>query len=278
MKLITTKEELDAVILSLRSGREDPGHCEKRSDEAIPLLCSKTLALVPTMGALHAGHLSLVDIAEQHADTTIVSIFVNPLQFGPNEDFSKYPRTLEKDLELLAGKKVDYVFAPSVEELYSTEAKKITADFEISNKLCGLARPGHFDGVCTVVNLFFELIEPDYAIFGEKDYQQLMVIQEMVSRLELPVKIIPAPIMREADGLAMSSRNRYLSEFDRKLAANIYKELSCLKENFSNENLKIAKDKLEKLGFKVEYLESHWDRIFVAAKLGTTRLIDNVVI
>ncbi len=257
MKLITTRKEL----LEIRN-----------------LLYSKTIALVPTMGALHKGHLSLVDIAEKHADITIVSIFVNPLQFGPNEDFSKYPRTLENDIKLLADKKVDYVFAPSVEELYSTEAKKITANVEISNKLCGLARPGHFDGVSTVVNLFFELIEPDVAVFGEKDYQQLMVIQEMVSRLKLPVKIIPAPIVREPDGLAMSSRNRYLSEPDRKLAANIYKELSWLKENFSVENLETTKDKLEKLGMQVEYLEEHWDRVFVAAKLGTTRLIDNISI
>ncbi len=229
----------------------------------------KKVALVPTMGALHEGHLSLAEIAKQHAEIVWVSIFVNPLQFGPSEDFSKYPKTLENDLKMLEGLGVDYVWAPSVEEMYAGEVNNIYADPELTNKLCGLNRPGHFDGVCTVVKLLFDLIQPDVAVFGEKDYQQLMVIKEMVARLKLPVEIIGAPILREPSGLAMSSRNRYLNETERKLADNIYKSIR-------DNDLVSARNNLESLGMKVEYLEVHWGRIFVAAKIGSTRLIDNV--
>ncbi len=254
MQLITTRKELAEVQKSYQA---------------------KKIALVPTMGALHEGHLSLVEIAKKHADIVWVSIFVNPLQFGPSEDFSKYPRTLENDLKMLEGLGVDYIWAPSVEEMYGEPAKSIQANPELTNRLCGLNRPGHFDGVCTVVNLLFDLIQPDIAVFGEKDYQQLMVIKEMVARLKLPIEIIGAPILREASGLAMSSRNRYLNPTERKLADNIYQVLSGLK---TERDLAQAKDKLENLGIKVEYLEIYWNRIFIAARVGSTRLIDNLVI
>ncbi len=242
-------------------------------------LQAKKKALVPTMGALHEGHLSLVEIARKHADLVGVSIFVNPLQFGPNEDFSKYPRTLEKDLELLKKLNVDYIFTPTVEEVYPAVIDHIQADSDIANRLCGINRPGHFDGVCTVVKRLFDLLKPDIAIFGEKDYQQLMVIQEMTTRLNLPIEIIGAPIIRESNGLAMSSRNQYLSESDKKLASNIYQTLSYLSSLNSTSEIDLdqAKNKLEKMGIKIEYLELHWDRIFIAARIGSTRLIDNVL-
>ncbi len=236
----------------------------------------KAVAFVPTMGALHAGHLALVEEAKKLADIVWVSIFVNPLQFGPNEDFNKYPRTLENDIKLLETLGVDYVWAPSVDEMYgATEPITIQANPELANKLCGLSRPGHFDGVCTVVNLLFYLIKPDYAVFGEKDFQQLTIITEMVERLKLPVKIIPVATLRETNGLALSSRNKYLSAAEKELASNIYKTISSLKAVTEND-LTQAKNKLESLGIKVEYLESHWNRILVAARVGTTRLIDNI--
>ena len=260
-RLITTREELKAAQQSYRA---------------------KKVAFVPTMGALHEGHLSLVKIAKQHADIVWVSIFVNPLQFGPSEDFSKYPRTLDNDIAMLETVDVDYIWAPSVEEMYgegvNSQRSTVKADIELNNCLCGLNRPGHFDGVCTVVKLLFDLIQPDVAVFGEKDYQQLMVIREMVVRLKLPVEIIGAPILREASGLAMSSRNRYLSDIERKLADNIYQTLSYLSglDRVSKQDLDQAKTKLEDLGMSVDYLEVHWGRIFAAAKIGSTRLIDNV--
>ncbi len=189
-----------------------------------------SLGFVPTMGALHQGHISLVEKAKQDCDQICVSIFVNPLQFGPNEDFSKYPRTIDADLELLDKAGVDLVYLPDVADIYpetisssgsvttntrintETELEKIHANPELANTLCGLNRPGHFDGVCTVVKRLFDIVKPQRAYFGEKDYQQLMIIREMVDRLKIPVEIIGCPILREADGLAMSSRNRYLSE------------------------------------------------------------------
>jgi pantoate--beta-alanine ligase len=262
-QLITTRKELTKLQQSYRG---------------------KKVAFVPTMGALHEGHLSLVEIAKKHAEIVWVSIFVNPLQFGPSEDFSKYPRTLDNDIAMLTTLGVDYIWAPSVEEMYGEtvngERSTVKADPELTNRLCGLNRPGHFDGVCTVVKLLFDLIQPDVAVFGEKDYQQLMVIREMVSRLKLPVEIIGAPILREASGLAMSSRNRYLSAAERKVADNIYQNLYYLSSlnSISEQDLKQAKTKLEELGMSVDYLEMHWGRIFVAAKVGSTRLIDNVKI
>jgi len=259
------------------------------------------LGFVPTMGALHAGHISLVERARSECDRVCVSIFVNPLQFGPNEDFNKYPRTTEADLALLKAAQVDIVWLPSVEDIYpSGTSELIKANSELANRLCGKSRPGHFDGVCTVVNRLFDAVQPDRAYFGEKDYQQLIIIRDMVKRLNIPVEVIACPIMREADGLAMSSRNRYLSEEERKLAPELYKSLQVIASNISHviasprsgrsdpnsmgvlrfaqddEYLNDALANLKSLGFKVDYLESHWNRLFIAAKLGGTRLIDNI--
>ncbi len=272
---------------------------------------------IPTMGALHEGHLSLVRCAQAECKQTCISIFVNPLQFGPNEDFSKYPRTIEADLDLLEKAGVDIVYLPELEDIYpefsgaaptlvkidtETQLEKITANPELANKLCGRSRPGHFDGVCTVVKRLFDIVQPQRAYFGEKDYQQLMIIQEMVKRLGLGIEIVPCAIMREADGLAMSSRNRYLSASERKLAPMLYEELSKLSQiqelqaqvkkaepaiieraslagdfaTIPDQVLEESRDRLSKAGFEVDYLEVQWGRVFVAGRLGTTRLIDNI--
>jgi len=245
---------------------------------------SKATAFVPTMGALHQGHLSLINKAHSLAGIVIVSIFVNPLQFGPNEDFSKYPRTLEQDLSLLGETNlVDYVFCPSfsIEDLQ--KIKKVKASPELANILCGKFRPRHFDGVCSIVNYFFELIEPDYAVFGEKDYQQLKIIESMVQDLSLKVKIIGAPIIREDSGLALSSRNAYLDAEMKKKAAEIYKNLRWAVETMkagshekTNEVFHKVQENLCAEGFSIDYLESHWERILIAVRIAGIRLIDNV--
>ncbi len=245
-------------------------------NEAISLLGPEQ-ALVPTMGALHEGHLSLVRIAQKHAAKVWVSIFVNPLQFSAGEDFNEYPKTLERDLELLSKLNVDYVFAPNKAEIYDNYPyDSIKADPTLSNQLCGLSRPGHFDGVCTVVKILFDIIQPQYAIFGEKDYQQLKIIQEMVTRYHVATKIIPAPILREANGLAMSSRNQYLNNEQKILAANIYKILDQLSKasDFISAKEKYWQE-LITLGIEPEYIEKQWTRVFVAARIANTRLIDN---
>lgn len=245
---------------------------------------SGTLCLIPTMGALHDGHLSLVELAKENADKVCVSIFVNPLQFGEGEDLDKYPRILESDLEKLAKLEVDYVFAPETEEIYPNKTglphdkvarnDVIKANKKLTDCLCGMTRPGHFDGVCIVVKRLFDLIRPDSAVFGEKDYQQLMVIEDMVSKLKLKVKIIKGEIVREMNGLAMSSRNHYLTEEELMNSGNIFKTLSGIRGEFFT--LEEGRDLLENLGIKVEYLEKKWGRLFFAGKIGTTRLIDNV--
>ena len=184
-----------------------------------------TVGLVPTMGALHNGHLSLIKKSVEKCDRTVVSVFVNPIQFCPGEDFEKYPRTLEADKKLAEDAGVDIVFAPSPAEMYgqgnimsSDFLTYVIPPFFYVNKLCGKSRVGHFDGVCTVVNKLFNIVQPDFAFFGEKDRQQLIILQKMVKDLNIPVTIIPCPIVRENDGLALSSRNKYLSETDRKEA------------------------------------------------------------
>jgi len=232
------------------------------------------VALVPTMGALHQGHLSLVELARKNAQLVWVSIFVNPLQFAQGEDFTKYPRTLDTDLEKLQVYNPDFVWAPSVEEMYPSPPALLQANKELADCLCGLARPGHFDGVVTVVNALFEQIKPTSAIFGEKDFQQLLIIKSMVQERNLPVEIISAPIIREESGLAMSSRNQYLSASEKILAANIYKELMAIKT--ANTSINSAHKRLTELGFKIDYLEKRWGRVFFAGKIGTTRLIDNL--
>lgn len=236
-----------------------------------------SIAFVPTMGALHEGHLSLIKLAKSLGDEIWVSIFVNPLQFSPGEDFDKYPRVLGRDLELLSEYSVDYVFAPSKEEIYDKAPYDlIKADPELSNTLCGLKRLGHFDGVCTVVKILFDILQPNYAIFGEKDYQQLQIIREMVKRLNLDVQIVSAPILREVSGLAMSSRNQYLNSEDREKASLIYQSLLKLNSvaDFDLAQQKIW-DELLDAGFEPEYISKKWGRIFIAAKLSGVRLIDN---
>ncbi|MEB3286832.1 MAG: pantoate--beta-alanine ligase [Vampirovibrionales bacterium] len=205
----------------------------EKSKAFVPSLGQKQkIALVPTMGALHEGHLSLIRLAREHADRVVVSVFVNPLQFGPSEDFSRYPRTLEADLAACQAEGVDAVFAPDVAVIYPNgmeNATLIVPSESLTDKLCGLNRPGHFTGVATVVYQLFQLLKPEIAVFGEKDAQQLAIVERMVKDLRLPVQIVPHPIVREADGLAMSSRNRYLkTPEDRQLALVLIKTLRAV--------------------------------------------------
>ncbi|MBI4734056.1 MAG: pantoate--beta-alanine ligase [Rubrobacteridae bacterium] len=198
---------------------------------------NKTIALVPTMGFLHDGHLELMRKAKQIADVCVATIFVNPTQFGPNEDLDRYPRDLERDRALVDSVGVDYLFIPTVEEMYPNYPENFSTYVDvlgITDCLCGKSRPGHFRGVATVVSKFFNIIEPDFAIFGEKDFQQLAVIRRMASDLNFDVEIVGAPIVREPDGLAMSSRNTYLSAQERQAALVISKAMSTAHELAAN--------------------------------------------
>lgn len=254
------------------------------------------IAFVPTMGALHAGHLSLIEAAKRDHQIIVVSIFVNPLQFGANEDLSRYPRPFERDVELLRNMDVDVLFAPNADAIYSENfATQVRVTNGLDKVLCGAHRAGHFDGVCTIVALLFSAVRPNAALFGEKDFQQLAIIKRMNEDLHLIPKIIPVPTMREADGLAMSSRNQYLSENERKIAPKLYEILQEIKQKYKNGSREIAdlineaKENLLAAGFdNIDYLElrSEYDlqfttnpsksRLFVAARLGNTRLIDNI--
>ena len=251
------------------------------------------VALVPTMGALHAGHLSLVEVARQHADAVMVSIFVNPTQFGPNEDYEAYPRVLEEDIAKLEDAQVEMVYLPTVAELYPNGPEiDIYADKALASGLCGVHRAGHFDGVVTVVKRLLEHCRPDVAVFGEKDYQQLQIIKQMVKQQELPVEVIGAPILREADGLAMSSRNAYLSEQERKIAPLLYKALCEVALPVTGHSCAGMTDRLLEAGFtSVDYVElvdattlqpivepDRPARLLAAATLGKTRLIDNIAV
>lgn len=255
------------------------------------------IALVPTMGNLHDGHISLVNQAVDLADKTVVSIFVNPVQFVEGEDFDQYPRTLEADLSMLENTGTDIVFNPGLDEIYPhSEDKKtfITVPY-LENILCGKFRPGHFAGVALVVNKLFNIVEPDLAIFGEKDYQQLLVIKHLVKDLCMPIEIISGPTVREPDGVAISSRNIYLTESERKLAPVLYKTLTEIAEmiNTGNRNFteleNTAIEILNNSGFVTEYVEIRDARdlgtlrtgnlvILAAAWLGNARLIDNVIL
>ena len=259
----------------------------------------ESLALVPTMGHLHEGHLQLVRTARQWADRVIVSLYVNPFQFGPAEDFSSYPRTPEADAEALLRENVDGLFLPATEELYPRppEAMTFVEVPALSDTLCGAFRPGHFRGVATVVLKLFHLVEPDVAVFGEKDFQQLTVIRRLVEDLHLPIKIVGVPTVREADGLARSSRNAYLSAIERPLAGALFAALneaaSALDRGLTayDEIAQEGRHVLESKGFEVDYfairclddlaipapLEPRLV-ILVAARLGRTRLIDNLII
>lgn len=254
----------------------------------------KIIGFVPTMGNLHQGHLNLVREAKKLCDIVVVSIFVNPIQFGEGEDFENYPRTLEQDSHLLADVGCDIIFAPSVEQMYGKHPRLTNISVAgITDDLCGQSRPGHFDGVAVVVTKLFNIVQPNVAFFGQKDYQQLAVIRQLVQDLNLPIDIIGVPIARDHDGLALSSRNGYLSETERQIAPTIYQSLK-LAEQQLHQNVELA-DVLNELnsrliaaGFVVDYVEARqpnlqpieqFDRdlvLFVAAKLGKTRLIDNL--
>lgn len=255
-----------------------------------------TSAFVPTMGALHEGHLSLIRLAKETANMVVVSLFVNPLQFGPNEDFERYPRNINDDLVLLAKEGVDVVFTPKRQELYPPRFQTTVSNDDLALGLCGFSRPEHFAGVCTVVLKLFNIVRPDAAVFGKKDYQQLKIVEQMVKDLDLPVKIIGAPIVRDKGGLALSSRNQYLSLKDRSIAQSISKFLFSIKRWYKNKRYTIADVKMmfEKTfaGFsqvEIEYLAFKNNRtledvslldgetvILCALKVSHVRLIDNI--
>jgi pantoate--beta-alanine ligase len=261
---------------------------------AFQATAASPVILVPTMGALHAGHAALIDAARARAGrngTVIVSIFVNPTQFGPNEDLAKYPRTMEADLEMCSTHGADAVFAPTADEMYPPGDSTFVDEAELSRGLCGAQRPGHFRGVCTVVAKLFNIIRPDAAIFGEKDYQQLAIVRRMARDLFFNLEIIGHPTVREADGLAMSSRNRYLDADERKRAAAFPAALStAAQENDPGQIMAKATALItEGTGSAPQYVElvdaetlaplAALDRpavLAAAVKIGETRLIDNV--
>lgn len=258
----------------------------------------QSVGFVPTMGALHAGHISLVEQARRENELVVVSIFVNPTQFGPKEDFGKYPRTLEADIEMLKQAGATALFAPQTAEVYPISPSQITFGIrDMDKKLCGKSRPGHFNGVVQVVSLLFHLIRPHRAYFGQKDYQQLMILRQLVREQHFDVEVIGCPIVRETDGLAMSSRNRYLNEAERRQAAKLYEILQKVRANYRNfdsvEALnrfvadEIAQHDLLRLdyfelwgsadlGEILNLSEAKSPHAFIAAFCGTTRLIDNL--
>ena len=255
-----------------------------------------SVGFVPTMGNLHAGHHALVELARRHADRVVASIFVNPTQFGPNEDYARYPRTPDSDINGLAEHGCDALFLPPVEQMYpcGTMACVQMHVPGITDILCGAHRPGHFNGVAQVVARLFNMVQPDLAVFGRKDYQQLQVIRYMTREMSFPVEIIPAPTLREADGLAMSSRNQYLQGEERQTATRIHQTL-CFMRDAARQGLPItgiedeAAARLEAAGFTVDYAEVRRSDLarakspdepglvaLIAARLGRTRLIDNL--
>ncbi len=257
------------------------------------------IALVPTMGSLHSGHLSLVELAREHAERVVVSIFVNPTQFGEGEDFDKYPRSLELDKRRLKTTAADLIFAPDVATVYPFGTKNATVVSVpgLTENFCGASRPGHFDGVTSVVARLFAIVQPDVAVFGQKDYQQQLVIRHMAEDMSLPISIITAETMREEDGLAMSSRNAYLSDEERAKAPILYQALAAIGKELQNgrrdfDALELqASNELAAAGFEPDYFairraqnlevpDRDCDELVVltAAKLGDTRLIDNIVV
>ncbi len=256
---------------------------------------AETIVLVPTMGNLHRGHLALVEAAKKHGDRIVVSIFVNPTQFVQGEDFADYPRTLTDDLNSLTAAGIDLVYLPDTDNLYpggDQAGLQVTVP-ALDGRFCGASRPGHFTGVATVVTKLFNLVQPDKAIFGEKDFQQLLVIEKLVRDLHLPIQIVAHPTVREADGLALSSRNRYLNQAERKLAPNLYQvmtdtaaEIAAGNHDFASLEQK-ASENLKAVGFEVDYfaiVSAHdlgaWQSgpgvILAAVWLGKARLIDNL--
>lgn len=262
------------------------------------------VAFVPTMGALHTGHLSLMQLAKQHAEHVVASIFVNPTQFGPKEDFTKYPRPVETDLEKCRTAGVDLVFNPSPEEMYRPGLAKIVLDLpELTTVLEGKHRPGHFNGVCQVVAKLFNVVQPQFAVFGQKDFQQLRIIWSMVEAMDFPIEIIPGPTVREPDGLAMSSRNQYLSPDERQRALSIPRALKLAGEQVSQgikqtnrlmatmQNTLLDPGDLGRVPMSIDYvaavdpvtlkpveLVQGLTVLAIAARVGTTRLIDNLIV
>jgi pantoate--beta-alanine ligase len=279
VKLLRTIDEMGAAS---RAARHD----------------QRRLGFVPTMGALHGGHLSLVRLAKSRCDCVAASIFVNPTQFGPNEDFTQYPRSFERDCELLQAEGVDLLFAPSVEEMYPRDAHTWVYVEEMSERLCGQFRPGHFRGVTTVVSKLIHIVKPDLAFFGQKDAAQVAIIRRMVRDLAFDVEIVVGATIRESDGVAMSSRNAYLSAAERKQAPVLYRALMRVQtladsgERNAEKLIAAARDVLaEEPAVQVEYVEavnndtlepiadvSSGALVALAARLGGTRLIDNIVL
>ena len=271
MRIIHTAAELEAFVEATKAA-------------------NKTIAFVPTMGALHDGHLSLVELAKQKGEVVVVSIFVNPKQFGANEDFDKYPRTLNEDAKLLETKNVDVLFAPSAEEVYPPEGVREQRAGIVGSTFEGASRPGHFDGMLTVVGRLFDLVQPDFAIFGAKDAQQLFMVKKLAGALYKDTEIVTAPTHRELSGLAMSSRNRYLTAEQKTSAAALYKALKTLHQPLSL-TLEAARTLIDSTPeTKLDYIAVVDPEIFrpvtedyrgkalaiVAAKVGNTRLIDNL--
>ena len=272
--VINTTAELEALISSYKQQ-------------------SKSIGFVPTMGGLHQGHLSLVSIAKRKTDIVVVSIFVNPTQFGAGEDLDKYPQTFEQDKQLLDEQGVEVIFAPTREEIYPQGVESEIEPGELANILCGASRPGHFKGVVQVVKRLFELVQPDLAVFGEKDYQQLMIIKAMAERYQLPVYIESGAIVREDSGLAMSTRNQYLSKDERETAAKLYQVMKQAQQRIRSgqrvDNAKAQAERALSQHFELDYVEildantlsqitdtSRKIAILCAVFLGTTRLIDNL--
>lgn len=274
-----------------------PTVSDLRREVAAARRAGKRVGFVPTMGNLHAGHLKLIEVARTRADFVVASIYVNPMQFGPKEDFAAYPRTPDDDKQALRGVGTDLVFVPTTTEIYprGVEAQTVVEVPELGNILCGAFRPGHFRGVTTVVNRLFNLVQPDVAVFGKKDFQQLLLIRVMVSDLGLPIEIVGVETVREADGLAMSSRNQYLRPEERDKAPRLYAVLCDLRDEILRaravpwEAEATAAIRLQRMGLRPEYVSivrqsdlgppTHQNRqlaVLAAAWLGRTRLIDNV--
>jgi len=262
-------------------------------------LAGEHIAIVPTMGNLHSGHISLVEVARKNAERVVVTVFVNPTQFGAGEDFEDYPRTFDKDTRKLRKVTADVLFAPEVDTVYPfglQDATRITVP-GLTEHLCGSFRPGHFDGVTTVVARLFALVQPDIAVFGQKDYQQQLVIRRMVDDLNLPLSVVMAPTIRDEDGLALSSRNAYLSDDERQLAPAFYRALTAVATDlrggareFGDLEARATRE-LDNAGLAPEYVairqasdlspprpDSHEFVVLAAAKLGMVRLIDNVIV
>ncbi|UJF36360.1 pantoate--beta-alanine ligase [Paenibacillus hexagrammi] len=285
MQVIRTIHDLRAQVRNFRRG----------SDALV--------GFVPTMGFLHEGHMSLLKAAKEQCSLVILSIFVNPLQFGPNEDFDRYPRNEKRDLELAEAAGADFVFMPDVKEMYPSEVRTTVSVTKLTDRLCGASRPGHFDGVATVVSKLFHIVQPDKAFFGLKDAQQVAVITQMVQDLNIPVEIVPCPTLRESDGLAMSSRNVYLQEEERRQALVLSQALNKAKEAVLDRSIVTSEaltalirnhiqtaplaviDYVEVLQFpSLQPFESTHSMVndsliaAVAVKFGKTRLIDNLIL